>query len=303
MHEYLKTAPFDIYELHLFRLVGQHRSFTKAAQIVGLTQSAVTRQVQGIEKSLGVELLERTTRSVRLTPAGEALFAESERLIGSVDEVLQRFREEFAGAKKEIRVGVSRSVGLAYLPGFFHANIRRQPQIGYRVSYQSSAEVISSLESNRIDLGVLCPPPRLPATVRATHKFTDAFTVISPADRVPLAGLANRRKLIEWASSQDWLLLDETSNTGRRLRKWLASQGVSKGPTMQLDNFDLLINLVALGMGVSCVPIRALALYVGKRNIRRIQLIERFTRELVVIVRRHRRIPEHLAGFIENILF
>src|ERR1700683_4544265 len=140
MHEYLKTAPFDIYELHLFRLVAQHRSFTKAAQIVGLTQSAVTRQVQGIEKSLGVELLERTTRSVRLTPAGEALFAESERLIGSVDEVLQRFREEFAGAKKEIRVGVSRSVGLAYLPGFFHANIRRQPQIGYRVSYQSSAE-------------------------------------------------------------------------------------------------------------------------------------------------------------------
>jgi DNA-binding transcriptional LysR family regulator len=220
-----------------------------------------------------------------------------------VDEVLQRFREEFAGAKKEIRVGVSRSVGLAYLPGFFHANIRRQPQIGYRVSYQSSAEVISSLETNRTDLGVLCPPPRLPATVRVTHKFTDAFTVISPADRVPLAGLATRRKQIEWASSQDWLLLDETSNTGRRLRKWLASQGVSKEPTMQLDSFDLLINLVALGMGVSCVPIRALALYVGKRNIRRIQLIERFTRELVVIVRRHRRIPEHLAGFIENILF
>ncbi|HVX57423.1 MAG TPA: LysR family transcriptional regulator, partial [Candidatus Saccharimonadales bacterium] len=124
MHEYLKTAPFDIYELHLFHLVAEHRSFTKAAGLAGLTQSAVTRQVQGIERSLGVNLFERTTRSVQLTPAGQMLLAESARLLGGVDQVLQRVREEFAGAKKEIRVSVSRSVSLAYLPGFFHANLR-----------------------------------------------------------------------------------------------------------------------------------------------------------------------------------
>jgi DNA-binding transcriptional LysR family regulator len=303
VNEYLKTAPFDIYELHLFQLVAQHRSFTKAAQVAGLTQSAVTRQVQGIEKSLGVGLLERTTRSVRLTAAGEALFAESERLIGSVDEVLQRIREEFTGAKKEIRVGVSRSVGLAYLPGFFHANIRRQPQIGYRVSYQGSADVISALETNRIDVGVLCPPPRLPKTVRVTHKFADAFTIVAPADGVPSTGLTTRRAQIAWASSQNWLLLDEESNTGGRLRKWLASCGMTADPTMQLDSFDLLISLVALGMGASCVPIRALALYGRKRNVRRVSWSPRFTRELVVIVRRHRQVPEHLAQFIGNILF
>lgn len=119
MHEYLKTAPFDIYELHLFHLVAEHRSFTKAAEVAGITQSAVTRQVQGIEESLGVGLFERTTRSVQLTPAGQMLLTESGRLLGSVDQVLQRIREEFAGAKKEVRVAVSRSVSLAYLPGFF----------------------------------------------------------------------------------------------------------------------------------------------------------------------------------------
>ena len=52
MNEYLPTTPFDIYELHLFHLVAKHRSFTKAAEIAGLTQSAVTRQVQGIEASI-----------------------------------------------------------------------------------------------------------------------------------------------------------------------------------------------------------------------------------------------------------
>ena len=303
MHDYLAKAPFDIYELHLFRLVAEHRSFTKAAQLASLTQSAVTRQIQGIEARLGVQLLERTTRSVVPTNAGLALLAESQRLVADVDEVLQRIREDFSDARKEIRVGVSRSVGLSYLPGFFHANRRRQPQVGYRVTYQASSEVIAWLEGNRIDVGVLCSPARLPKTLRVTHRFRDAFTFIAPADRVPLEGISSRKMLVTWAETQDWLLLDEGTNTGRQLGKWLNAQGVSKEPTMNLDSFDLIISLVALGMGVSCVPIRALALYGRKRALRRVAWKSRFERELIVVVRKNRQLPEHISSFIDNILF
>src|ERR1051325_1138613 len=125
MHEYLATTPFDLYELYLFHLVVKHRSFTRAAEIAGLTQSAITRQMQGVENSLGLDLLERTTRSVRVTAAGEFLYRESARLLGDVEKSLQRLREEFAGAKKEVWVGVSRSIALSHLPGFFYANRSR----------------------------------------------------------------------------------------------------------------------------------------------------------------------------------
>lgn len=303
VHEFLKTAPFDIYELHLFHLVAEHRSFTKAAEVVGLTQSAVTRQVQGIEESLGVNLFERTTRSVQLTPAGQMLLAESARLLGSVDQVLQRIREEFAGAKKEVRVAVSRSVSLAYLPGFFHANLRRLPQVGYRVSYEASAKILTALEKNETDLGVVCPPTRLPETLRVTHRFTDAFTIIAPAKAAEEFSLAAKRSRLEWANRQNWLLLDETTNTGRRLRSWLRREGITAAPGMTLDAFDLIINLVGLGMGVACVPIRALALYPRKRNIKRIAWPSRFSRELVVVVRRNRELPDHVRQFIDHILF
>src|SRR5215469_10824567 len=114
MNQFLQTAPFDLYELSLFDLVVKHRSFTKAAEMAGLTQSAITRQIQGMENSLGVDLLERTTRTVRLTEAGEFLVRESGRLLGDVERSLQTLREEFAGAKKQLRVGVSRSIALAY---------------------------------------------------------------------------------------------------------------------------------------------------------------------------------------------
>ena len=228
VHEYLATLPFDIYELCLFRLIGRHRSFTKAAQAAGLTQSAVTRQqIQGMEASLGLELFERTTRSVRLTSAGVYLFHESSRLIGDVEGTVQRLREQFGGARGEVRVGVSRSIGLAYLPGFFHANLRRLPQVGCRVSYQTSSEILGALEANEIDLGVLCPPKRIPHTLRVTHRFADAFTFIAPAE----LGAAFRAlpkssaRRTAWLKAQTWLLLDEKTNTGGQLRRWMKRNG------------------------------------------------------------------------------
>jgi DNA-binding transcriptional LysR family regulator len=303
MHQFLATVPFDLYELALFHLVVKHRSFTKAAETAGLTQSAITRQMQGVENNLGIQLLERTTRTVRVTPAGEFLYQEAGRLLGDVEQSLQQLSQEFAGARKEVRVDVSRTVGLAYLPGFFHANLRREPQLGYRVTCQSSGEILSALEANDQDLGVLCPPPRLPKTVRITHRFKDAFTLVAFREvQSQIQGLS-KKALIEWLKEQNWLLIDERSNTGHQLHFWMHRQGWRVEPTMQLDNFDLIINLVALGMGVSFVPIRALALYNQRRTLIRVPLPTRFTRELVVVMRKHRKTPEHLSQFITNVLF
>jgi DNA-binding transcriptional LysR family regulator len=305
MHEYLATVPFDLYELHLFHLVAKHRSFTKAAEVAGLTQSAITRQMQGMESSLSLNLLERTTRSVRLTPAGEFLFQESGRLLGDVEESLKRLREDFGHARKEVRFGVSRTIGLAYLPGFFHANLRRLPEVGCRVSYQNSASILSALEANQLDLGVVCPPARLPRTLTVTHRFKDAFTLIVPsalmAEIQPLVKSSKAR--LAWLRRQNWLLIEEGTETGQRLRNWMRKQGVQVEPVMQLDSFDLIINLVSLNLGVSFVPIRALALYNRKRTLARVRLPERFVRELVVLTRKHRKMPMHLNQFVENVLF
>jgi DNA-binding transcriptional LysR family regulator len=104
-------------------------------------------------------------------------------------------------------------------------------------------------------------------------------------------------------AAQRWLLLSDSSQTGQQLRVWMEKQGWRFEPTMQLENFDLIINLVALGMGVSFVPIRSLAMYRQKRTLQRVTLPQRFMRELVVVMRRNRKPPAHLQQFIEDILF
>ena len=305
MNEYLATAPFDLYELHLFYLVAETGSFTKAGQQAGVTQSAITRQIRGIEDRLGVMLFERTTRQVSLTLAGRLLHEKSGPILQATKDALNHLQQKFNLVPKNLRVGVDRSIGLAYLPGFFFAFQRKFPEVQLQVMQQSSSEILAAVEAKDIDVGLLCPPPRLSRGLQITHRFTDEFTFIVPP-KLLLVEKTNRfnlKAVKKMLGEQRWLMIQQDSNTGKQLRRWLEEQNWRIEPAMELDSFDVIVNLVSLGLGVSVVPHRVLPIYEQRRAVRRIQTTRRFTRELVVVVRKNRQQPEHLAGFVENVLF
>lgn len=304
MHEYLTHKPFDLYALHLFHLVAKHRSFTRAAREAGLSQSALTRQMQALEQRLGMALLNRTTRSVEVTEAGQYLVTEATRLIGSVSVALDGLHAAFAPSKPVVRVSVSRSMAMAHMPGLFHANRQRHPKVVCQVSYNPSEAILTALDASEIDIGVLCPPFSLPETVKVTHRFKDAFELIGPASLVEQAsGIRRSDRLNEWLHRQSWLMISSTTNTGKALRRWMKRQQLKIEPAMELDSFDLIINLVTSGFGLAFVPRRALALYRRKSALAPIQLGERFERDVVAVTRKHRKLPLHVEKFVENILF
>lgn len=305
MNEFLATVPFDVYELNLFQLVADSGSFTKAGQQAGLTQSAITRQIRGMEDRLGVSLFERTTRHVGLTSAGKLLAQKSRDILDQISSTIEELREHFDLAPKTIRVGVSRSIGLAYLPGFFFAFQKKHPKIQIQVVHQSSGEILSCIEAGELDAGLLSPPPRLARGLQITHRFDDEFTVIAPPNFSLPPGFreTDAKELLKLFDGQRWLLIDGECNTGKRLRHWLGKQGLRIEPAMEVDTFDLLVNLVSMGMGVSIVPHRALPLYVNRRSVKRISMTPKFSRELVVVIRKNRKPPEQVTQFVENILF
>ena len=303
---YESTPPFDTYELHLFRLVSRSGSFTRAATLAGLTQSAITRQIQGMEARLGVALFERTTRRVQLTAAGRFLLDQSALILGELTHSVRRLREEYTNAPKTVSVGVSRTVGLAYLPGFFVNYQRRFPQVQLKVSHQSSPELLAALETREIDVALLCPPERLAKDFDVAYRFTDDFTLIVPAcHALPAAQTHLDLPALPGfpGGDQRWLLPDERTNTGRRLRAWMNTNGLRVRSVMELDSFDLIINLVGLGMGVAMVPHRALPLYLRQRKVRRVSLRPRFSRELVVLIRRELPLREQVRQFVGSVLF
>ena len=304
VNEFLATGPFDLYELKLFHLVAEHCSFTRAGQAAGLTQSAITRQILGMEEKLGLKLFDRSNRHVRLTPEGAALHARSGAILAEVDSALFALRGKSAMLPKTIRVGLSRTIGLAYLPGFFRAFQRKNPKIQLHVSHEASGFILAAVESGELDAGIVSPPPRLPGGLEMAHRFKDEFVLVLP----PRASLKAPQpipapKLMEILKRHRWLAISRQSNTGKRLHSWLEKAGVRCEPALEADNFDFIVNLVSLGLGASLVPHRVLALHPKTRPVVRIRTEPRFSRELAVVVRKGPARSEILSSFLENVLF
>ncbi len=304
-NQLLTGPPFDLYELTLFRLVAEANSFTLAAARAGLTQSAITRQIRGMEQRLGTPLFERTTRHVALTRAGRLLQEKSAPILKISADLFAELERAFGHRPPLLRVGVARSIGLAYLPGYFFAFHRRHSDVQLQVVQRTSHEILESLDAGELDAGLICHPPHLPRALRITHRFTDEFVAVAPPQVSAPEELTavSINELRDCLGNQRWLMIEGDSFTGRKLNRWLTRQGWRIEPAMELDSFDVIVNLVSLGLGASFVPHRVLPLYEQRRTVRRLAIQPRFSRDLVVVIRRNRQTPEPLQAFVRSVLF
>ena len=124
----------DLYSLHLLRLVAKFRGFTAASKACGLSQSALTRQVQMIEGKLGIKVFDRTTRTVTITEPGAVLLRETEAIPNILRGAMRRIREDYLGSPREIRIGISPDLALAHIAGIFHTQRKHQPEVKVIVS-------------------------------------------------------------------------------------------------------------------------------------------------------------------------
>jgi DNA-binding transcriptional LysR family regulator len=301
MNELLATGPFDLYELQLFHLVAEHRNFTRAGIAAGLTQSAITRQIAGMELRLGVLLFDRTTRSVNLTPAGAALYARSAAILAGVTDAIKAVRTGSDAAPETLRIGISRTIGLAYLPGFFRKFQRAHQQVQLRVTHESSVYIMAAVEGGELDVGIITAPPVLANGVLATRRFQDEFVAIAPPQMAAPKSVAPAQLNALFAGKR-WLLLGDETTAGKLLRVWMENAGIRADAALFADNPDLIVNLVSMGLGVSLVPHRALALYPHTRKVTRIIVKPKFVREIAIIAPAAH---AHLRAndFVEAVLF
>ncbi len=300
--------PIDLRDLQIVRSVAARGSLTRAAAEVGLTQSALTRQVQSIETRLGMVLFDRTTRRLEPTAAARALLDETASLSTQFAASLRRLRASFSEAPREIRIGLSRSVALAHLPGLLHAHRRRAPNIRPCVAHLDDASLMTAAQDGLIDLAILDTPRPLPAPLHISHRMTDAFALIGPSASTPPAPGADPHQwtapLRAWLNRQSWLHFTTHSSTGEAIQRWLRARELRPAITAELDSFDMIVHLCALGLGIALVPRRALAGFPRRNLLCRIPLPETFSRELVVVTRESpSATPPHVRLFVESILF
>lgn len=281
--------PLDLSSLYLIRIVANFRSFSQAAKEAGISQSALSRQISNAEARLGVKLFERTTRRVTITEAGAILLRETAAIPNLLQGALRRIEEECLNAKPRIKIAISNEIALAHIPGIFNLQATEAKII---VSQEPTFDLISGLRGARYDLGIFTETESINESLKITHRITDSMILISPADQ-PVPDFAKKGDLTPW-------ILPPPPSPSRRL---IDQAYPSLSASMEIENFDLMIQLVALGHGSAFVPRRALSTFTRKKLIQKIPLPRPLKRQLIVAAPKNLKPSEHVENFVRQILF
>ena len=175
----------NLYQLETFLAVIRCGSFTKAAEEVHLTQSAVSRQIQDLEKSFGVALFERLGRSISLTPAGEILSREAKKLLREAANLRERLHDHGGGSERRLRIGGTVSATNTFLPPVLAGMRCRTPDLELSLRPGYNSMLVAMLRDNELDVAVLGGTTE--ANDLVTESVVDDELVIVGAADHPLA--------------------------------------------------------------------------------------------------------------------
>jgi len=263
-------------------MVAATGSVSRAAERLHLTQPAITKQIRALEESLGVRLVERTGRGVRLTDAGEILADYGRRGSHLFHECRQTLEELDGGVRGVLRLGAGVTTCIFHLPAWLQRFRRDRPNIEITVSTGTSRAVAQRILDREIDLGFVTSPVS-DTHLKTEHLFTeDIVLVVSP-------DLAVRRP----ASLEDIPLILFPSTTGFRqyLNDTLGSERIAQQVKMETDSVEAIKSFVMVGLGGSFLPVTSVAKELADHTLKRLRpaSLPKLCRATTVVYRRDRK--------------
>jgi DNA-binding transcriptional LysR family regulator len=149
---------FDLSQLRCFVTVAEEMHFGRAAARLNMTQPPLSRQIQVLEHIVEAKLLDRTSRSVRLTPAGRSFLPEAKRILKLAESALQVARRIAMGKTGSIKIGFTAAAAYSFLPELISACRTRLPEVDFSLKEMVSSDQLEALASGQIDAGLLRPP-------------------------------------------------------------------------------------------------------------------------------------------------
>ena len=244
-------------QMRVFAAVARHRSFTRAALELHLTQPAVSQQMRLLEQEAGLPLIEQIGRSIRLAPAGEELL----RYANQVTELLREAGETLA-AMRGLKRGVLKlgavSTAKYFAPALLSAFTPDYPQVTIKFTVANRGEIVRLLGANELDLVVMGRPPS--ELVTAAEVFARHPLVIIAPPQHPLA--RRRRVPLETLASESFVIREEGSGTRASMESLFRERGLSFRTSMEVSSNETIKQAVMAGMGLSFISSHTVGLEV-----------------------------------------
>ncbi len=285
----------QIESLKVFCDLADSESFTKAAQINGVTQSAVSQQISSLERLFKSQLIERSKKQFRLTREGQVLYDYSKQILQayeSLDSELKELKDIISGT---IRVATIYSIGLHDLPPYIKKFMQSYPTVNVHVEYRRANQVYEDVLSNVVDLGLIAYPIR------------DAKLEIIPLRKEPLVLICHpqhpftKQKSIKLKAldGQKIISFEPDTPTRRALDRILKEHGVEVKHVMEFDNVETVKRAVEIDAGISIVPQSTVIQENDKKTLASVEIEDgQFFRPIAAIYKKKRVLSPAMKQFL-----
>ncbi|MCI5652754.1 MAG: LysR family transcriptional regulator [Lachnospiraceae bacterium] len=237
-------------QLQTFMIIAQTESFSKAAELLGYSQSAVTVQIRLLEKELDTRLFERMGRKIALTAQGQNLQIHAGRILEEMSQAEAEIRLE-QELCSPLHVGVIESLFFTKLPPILGYFRQHYPKVSLKLTTGTPKELIEHMEYNQLDLIYILDRPRYNNRwSKEMEKKEDIVFVTNPK----LAITQKQDLMVEDLLYNPFFLTEKNENYRKELDQFLESKDIILTPSLESSNTEFIIRMIIENGGISYLP-------------------------------------------------
>lgn len=286
---------FDLKDLRLFLLVAQLGSLSRAAEQSHLSLAATSARIKALEDQVGMPLLIREARGVRLSPPGEAFLFHARAILQQTRELQAELQEYGAGLRGHLRVFANTTAVTDFMPDILAAYLMEHPHISVDLEERPNARIADDIREGRADLGIIAGEVDTRG-LASVHFSTDRLVLVTPPTPA-------WRGVQELSFAQ---VLHERfvgMHRGSTLQAFLDNMAQQQGHTLKLRirlaSFDTMCRMVAAGVGVAVVPESGAQRYAAAAHVHLVRLQDAWAvRQRYMLVRALEGLPAHVQALM-----
>lgn len=280
----------------IFADLVESESFSKAARLNSITQSAVSQQLRAMERNFEVLIIDRSRKGFHLTREGQRLYEAAKDILHEYEKLISELQEMKKVVSGTIRLATIYSIGLHELPPFIKRFLQEFPAVNVRVEYRRSNLVYEDILHNSVDLGLVAFPNKM-RQIEVMPFREDELVLICPPDH-PLANAGSVK--IPDLAEQRFIGFDPDIPTRKAIDNILRENKIEIDPVMEFDNIETVKRAVEIDAGVAIVPKVTVSQEVGQGTLAAVNLAGgTYTRPLAILYRKNRTLTPALKKFIE----
>ena len=288
----------DLVSLSLFGLVARAGSISKGAELADLAIGAASKRISDLEAAVGAPLLERHSRGVTLTVAGQALERHARRILADVDHLTAELSDYASGIVGVVRLWANTSAITQFLPRDIAAFVTANPGIRIELEEENSTDVVLAVLDGRADFGIFAD--RTPTLGLQVMNYRQDRLVLV----VPQGHALARRRSLHFADAIEYEIVSLSKGTSlaQRLQTEAQALGRSLKLRIQVRSFDAMCNMVAAGLGIAVLPRDAIAPQLRAMNLKQIAIEDAWaSRRLLIGLRDAAAVPRHVRLLIDQL--